>query len=275
MKLSSVPLFAVYLASCASIAQAFVGNKQRAVFKSTVKSSPFSYDIPPGMDEASIKKRADYEQPGASIRDMQNSCYEATRRAYDDGIKLMEVEFPPLALEILDSEGTGAYDVSCANFQLALRLANSFASELNVTILFPDDSEVRIVCEKVGSCGSDGQPLKNPLPGVNVGALRSNKGGLSFFGDFFMPLISNKDVTTDILSEYNADMYIFIGVSAQELVDVEQLHLVQPEKPFVFFNLKLDTLRGDLGTPAFPSKVSYLLRSKAKDDCAHHKNICD
>ena len=29
---------------------------------------------------------------------------------------------------------------------------------------------------------------------------------------------------------------------------------MNPDVPIVFFNLKLDTLRGDLGVPAFPSK---------------------
>ena len=58
-------------------------------------------------------------------------------------------------------------------------------------------------------------------------------------------------------------MYVILTVSAQELTDVEELHEALMEEkagrmedvpPIVFYNLKLETLRGDLGAPAFPGK---------------------
>lgn len=62
-------------------------------------------------------------------------------------------------------------------------------------------------------------------------------------------------------------MYIIVVASAQELPDVEELYeqikkderdestTGQQQQPvIVFYNLKLDILRGDLGAPAFPSK---------------------
>lgn len=52
----------------------------------------------------------------------------------------------------------------------------------------------------------------------------------------------------------NTDMYVILVASAQELPDVEELHNLEPDKTIVFYNLKLDVLRGDLGAPAFPSK---------------------
>ena len=69
------------------------------------------------------------------------------------------------------------------------------------------------------------------------------------------------------------DMYVILVASAQELPDVEALHDQSPDVPIVFYNLKLDILRGDLGAPAFPpqnfqdrflSKVKpvYFLRTR-------------
>lgn len=49
-------------------------------------------------------------------------------------------------------------------------------------------------------------------------------------------------------------MYICLVASAQELPDIEELHELEPDKVIVFFNLKLDVLRGDLGAPAFPPR---------------------
>ena len=46
--------------------------------------------------------------------------------------------------------------------------------------------------------------------------------------------------------------------SCQELPDLQELHKIKPDAKIVFFNLRLDTLRGDLGLPAFPPKASAL-----------------
>ena len=54
-----------------------------------------------------------------------------------------------------------------------------------------------------------------------------------------------------------ASMYIIIGASCQELPAIRELASLEPDKPIVCFNLKLDTLRGDLGLPAFPSKATH------------------
>ena len=57
-------------------------------------------------------------------------------------------------------------------------------------------------------------------------------------------------------------MYVIVVASAQELPDVEELYeqikdvedRERKSPVIVFYNLKLDVLRGDLGAPAFPGK---------------------
>ncbi|CAM9885170.1 unnamed protein product, partial [Ectocarpus fasciculatus] len=70
------------------------------------------------------------------------------------------------------------------------------------------------------------------------------------------------------------DIYVALVFSCQELPDLQELNKLVPDAKIVFFNLRLDTLRGDLGLPAFPPKSLhydflsqikpvYLLRTRA------------
>lgn len=52
--------------------------------------------------------------------------------------------------------------------------------------------------------------------------------------------------------------------SCQELPDLKELHKIKPDAKIVFFNLRLDTLRGDLGLPAFPPKASGRGRARGR-----------
>uniref|UniRef100_A0A7S2NYW3 DUF1995 domain-containing protein n=1 Tax=Leptocylindrus danicus TaxID=163516 RepID=A0A7S2NYW3_9STRA len=70
--------------------------------------------------------------------------------------------------------------------------------------------------------------------------------------NFFQFLFGGNSGTVQKID--GVQMYIIIVASAQELPDVEKLSELDPDAVIVFFNLKLDVLRGDLGAPAFPGK---------------------
>ena len=57
-------------------------------------------------------------------------------------------------------------------------------------------------------------------------------------------------------------MHLIVGASCQELPAIQRLAELEPTKPLLCFNLKLDVLRGDLGLPAFPPKA------------VHHEFLC-
>lgn len=61
-------------------------------------------------------------------------------------------------------------------------------------------------------------------------------------------------VEKDVAVREDDDVFIILGASCQELPDVEKFVEKAGKRPVIFFNLKLDTARGDLGLPAFPPK---------------------
>jgi len=169
--------------------------------------------------------------------------------AIEDGYKLLEVEFPPLPANILEMDDVTSYDVSLANLKLAINFAKFFSQDgKNVAILLPDEAELNIALDEIGGDAK-------PHPGVLVTAIRrSEEGDERVFKpeQVFLGLFGNKAGNVKAID--GVDMYVVIGVSAQELPDVEELHELEKDKPIVLYNLKLETLRGDLGAPAFPSR---------------------
>jgi len=171
--------------------------------------------------------------------------------AIEDGFRLIEVEFPPLPSNVLEMDDVSAYDVAQANLKLSIDFAKSFAQDsLNIAILLPDEAEANIAIEDLGLTST-------PYPGITISSLRkSEEGDERMFKpeQAFLSLFGGGSGGT-VKGMEGVDMYVIIVASAQELPDVEELYeLEKGEKPIVFYNLKLDVLRGDLGAPAFPSK---------------------
>lgn len=92
------------------------------------------------------------------------------RKALEKGDKLMEVEFPPLPLEVLEDSASSARDIADANTRWAVEFAKSFTETLGqVTIVYPDDPELQDAIRYVDMNGSD-----EPFPGVKLATHRSD-----------------------------------------------------------------------------------------------------
>ncbi|CAM9390906.1 unnamed protein product [Phaeothamnion confervicola] len=182
---------------------------------------------------------------------------DATRKALSDGYRLMEVEFPPLPTDYLEDAQSSAYDISRTNVRLAIDFSKVFALEgKSVSVLLPDDPELERAIEDEGS--------DEPFPRVKLCSLRRSTSSRAMSLDqLFLGVLGRN--AGDVEAVEGTDVYVAIIFSCQEMPDLEALHKLDPDKPIVFFNLKLDTQRGDLGLPAFPSKdLHYRFMSRIK-----------
>lgn len=162
-------------------------------------------------------------------------------------------------------DDVSAYDVAKANVNLALDFARSFVStdeiEGDVAVMLPDESECNIMLE-------DLKLDSTPYPGVRLTSLRRGEEGDNriFKPENLLIGLMGRGSGGTVKPIDGVGMYIIVVASAQELPDVEELYeqLKTPEEEeeegtkkepvIVFYNLKLDVLRGDLGAPAFPGK---------------------
>lgn len=166
---------------------------------------------------------------------------DATSAALSNNEKLLEIEFPPLPTSQLESSAVSSYDVLDANIRLAVDFAKAFAKEgKRVAIAFPDLIEKDRAVEQ-------NNEMEEPLPGIRFSALKD-----ATLSSFFERIWTKPAMEVAVRDD--DDMFVVIGASAQELPDVERLVEAAGSRPVVFFNLKLDVARGDLGLPAFPRK---------------------
>jgi Domain of unknown function (DUF1995) len=235
------------------------------------------FNVPP-PSETSVAEFQTYSSklpPPASFYELQQHCIRAVRLARRDGHALLEVEYPPLPANVLEMDDVSAYDVSQANLKLALDLgrgllvssSSSSSSDSQdesgsseslkplkkIAILFPDEPEMEFGIEKAGGTST-------PYPGITIGSLRTvdpNDERIFKPENFILNLFGNSN-SGQVKAIPDVDLYIILTASAQELPDIEELYNQLDDSSnkatIVFFNLKLDVLRGDLGAPAFPGK---------------------
>ncbi len=94
----------------------------------------------------------------------------AVEAAFEDGLSLVEVEFPPLQQDYLEDSGSSAYEVSSANVRLASRFAQSFAAEGKVSAFVSSarlcaSLTVRLLCLVLDNTNTVGFPVKRKSEG--------------------------------------------------------------------------------------------------------------
>lgn len=147
------------------------------------------------------------------------------------------MEFPPLPTSELESAAVGAYEVSDANLRLVIDFADRYAERgQRVVLAFPDRIE-----------RNRAEDQYTPRDNIRLSCLRDSASTLWIERLWVKPTMEKAVTDED-------DMFIVLGASCQELPDVERLVEAASNRPVIFFNLKLDSARGDLGLPAFPRK---------------------
>lgn len=148
------------------------------------------YNIPPPSTEdvVAYKEFASKQPPPSSFYELQQDCIRSTKLAIQDGIQLLEVEFPPLPATVLELDDVSAYDVAQANVKLAIDFCRGFTNNNNnsgenrkmkVAIMLPDEVEAKIALEKWTGLPPDqvGSSTMEVEDGITISSLRRSEVG--------------------------------------------------------------------------------------------------
>ncbi|KAK9841103.1 hypothetical protein WJX84_001350 [Apatococcus fuscideae] len=206
----------------------------------------------PSSDRSSGR---DTYQP-SSYRELVGDAAAAVAAALEAGETRLEVEFPPTPGGVNSYKGSSDSYID-ANIQLAITAGKELAlkDKKRVHILVPDKGEFK-----------RSYPMfKSSLEltdGLTLGYLReSKKGWLASLTGGGAP-----DLADPSQNALKADVYIATNASCIELTDIEKyVAETVHDKPFILWNMELDTLRADLGLFSFPPKTmqhNFLSRFK-------------
>ena len=163
----------------------------------------------------------------------------------DDSIaeKLYEIEFPPLPLEVLEDSSSSARDIADANTRWAIEFAKSFSELGKISIIYPDQPELDDAIKYVDMEGG-----ATPFPNITLSTIRADSIKNANSIDQILTSIFGATIAGTVESIKDTKIYVALISSTQELPDLEKLHNLDTSIPIIFFNLRLDVLRGDLGS---------------------------
>jgi hypothetical protein len=213
-----------------------IGHQSHHVSKNT----PFSHASTRSslyMQASSNIVSTDLSSAPTTFIECARRAAKAARLAYNDGEKLMEVEFPPLPLQYLEDSSSSARDISDANTRWALEFALGFADLGKVSIIYPDQPELDDAIKYV-----DSPNLENPYENVTLATIRADSVKNAKSLDQILLSVFGATVGGTVVGIPDTKVYVAIISSTQELPDLKKLHDLDPSIPIIFFNLKLDVL---------------------------------
>lgn len=186
------------------------------------------------------------DAPAKTFLECTRQAIAATRRALNDGNKLLEVEFPPLPLDYLEDSSSSARAIADANTRWAIEFAQGLADLGKIAIIYPDKAELNDAVMYANLPGG-----VNPFPNVTLATIRTDSIDNAQTLDQIFSSIFGATIGGTVDGVPNAALYVALISSTQELPDLQKLHKLNPNIPIVFFNLKLDFLVSKIWIRAF------------------------
>mmetsp|Transcript_15165 Transcript_15165/g.36033 ORF Transcript_15165/g.36033 Transcript_15165/m.36033 type:complete len:235 (+) Transcript_15165:2-706(+) len=94
----------------------------------------------------------------------------------------------------------------------------------------------------------------SPFPNVRLHALTTGYGGAEF-PEAGIPIIGRLFMQRRLVVAPWAEAYVLVLSTSAELAEAQELAQREGKKPLIFFNNRLDSLRGELGLPTFPRRA--------------------
>ena len=129
------------------------------------------------------------------------------------------------------------------------RICSGMAELGQISIIYPDQPELEAAVKFVDEPGGE-----KPYPNVTLATIRTDSIKNAKTVDQVLLSVFGATIGGTVEAVEGTSLYVAVVSSTQELPDIEKLHNLDKSIPIVFFNLRLDILRGDLGLPLFPGR---------------------